>query len=91
MAIVRRIAAYSQITNDCLKISEYMTLKLMHELGIRSHRQKRYRKPETVMTVDQKPNLIRHLNDLSGVWQTDITYIQLTNHIWVYLVTVLGP
>ncbi|MCP9302665.1 hypothetical protein [Leuconostoc mesenteroides] len=44
--------------------------------------QKRYRKPKTVVTVDQKPNLIRHLHDLSGVWQTDITYIQLTNHRW---------
>ncbi|AYA81781.1 hypothetical protein DWG19_15465 (plasmid) [Lactiplantibacillus plantarum] len=84
----RRIAAYSQLNNDCPKISEYMTLKLMRELGIRSRMQKRYRKPKTVVTVDQKPNLIRHLHDLSGVWQTDITYIQLTNHRWVYLATV---
>ena len=44
-----------------------------------------------MVTVDQKPNLIRHLHDLSGVWQTDITYIQLTNHRWVYLATVLDP
>ncbi|WP_260167108.1 DDE-type integrase/transposase/recombinase, partial [Leuconostoc mesenteroides] len=28
---------------------------------------------------------------LSGVWQTDITYIQLTNHRWAYLATVLDP
>ncbi|WP_422108659.1 DDE-type integrase/transposase/recombinase, partial [Weissella paramesenteroides] len=28
---------------------------------------------------------------MSGVWQTDITYIQLTNHRWVYLATVLDP
>lgn len=28
---------------------------------------------------------------MSGVWQTDITYIQLTNHSWVYLATVLDP
>jgi len=63
----------------------------MRELGIRSRMQKRYRKPKTVVTVDQKPNLIRHLHDLSGVWQTDITYIQLTNHRWVYLATVLDP
>ncbi|WEY49452.1 IS3 family transposase (plasmid) [Weissella confusa] len=71
----RRIAAYSQQT-DGPKVSEYMTLKLMRELGIKSRMQKRYRKPKTVVTVDQKPNLIRHLHDLSGVWQTDITYIQ---------------
>jgi len=48
--------------------------------------QKRYRKPKTVVTVDQRPNLIRHLHDLIGVWQT---YIQWTNHRWVYLATVL--
>ena len=86
----RRIAAYSQQT-DGPKVSEYMTLKLMRELGIKSRMQKRYRKPKTVVTVDQKPNLIRHLHDLSGVWQTDITYIQLTNHRWVYLATALDP
>ena len=50
----RRIAAYSQLNSDCPKISEYMTLKLMRELGIRSRMQKRYRKPKTVVTVDQK-------------------------------------
>ena len=86
----RRIAAYSQQT-DRPKVSEYMTLKLMRELGIKSRMQKRYRKPKTLVTVDQKPNLIRHLRDLSGVWQTDLTYIQLTNHRWVYLATVLDP
>ncbi|MCS8584425.1 IS3 family transposase, partial [Leuconostoc citreum] len=32
----------------------------MRELGIKSRMQKRYRKPKTVVTVDQKPNLIRH-------------------------------
>ena len=35
----------SQLTNECSKISEYMTLKLMRELGIKSRMQKRYRKP----------------------------------------------
>jgi putative transposase len=87
----RRIAAYSQLTDDCPKISEYMTLKLMRELGIKSRMQKGYCKPKKVVTVDQKPNLIKHLYDLSGVWQTDITYIQLINHRGVYLATVLDP
>ncbi|HGF7587301.1 IS3 family transposase [Enterococcus lactis] len=54
----RRIAAYSQLNNDCPKISEYMTLKLMRELGNKSRMQKRYRKPKTLVTVDQKPNLL---------------------------------
>ena len=53
----RRIAAYSQQT-DGPKVSEYMTLKLMRELGIKSRMQKRYRKPKTVVTVDQKPLII---------------------------------
>ena len=35
-----------------------MTLKLMRELGIKSRMQKRYRKPKTVVTVDQKTNLL---------------------------------
>ena len=35
-----------------------MTLKLMRELGIKSRMQKRYRKPKTVVIVDQKPNLL---------------------------------
>ena len=35
----RRIATYSQLTNDCPKISAYMTLKLMRELRIRSSMQ----------------------------------------------------
>ena len=84
------IDAYSQQT-DGPKVCEYMMLKLMRELGVKSRMQKRYRKPKTVVTVDQKPNLIRHLHDLSGVWQTNIGYIQLTNRRWVYLATVLDP
>lgn len=35
-----------------------MTLKLMRELGIKLRMQKRYRKPKTVVTVDQKTNLL---------------------------------
>ena len=52
----RLIAAYSQQT-DGTKVSEYMTLNLMRELGIKSRMQKRYRKPKTVVTFDQKTNL----------------------------------
>ncbi|TGE72477.1 hypothetical protein C6P10_10565 [Weissella confusa] len=47
----RRIADYCQQT-DGTKVSEYMTLKLMRELGIKLRMQKRYRKPKTVVTVD---------------------------------------
>ncbi len=41
--------------------------------------QKRFRKPKTVVTIDQCPNL----DYLSGMRQTDITDIQL-NHRWIY-------
>ncbi len=41
--------------------------------------QKRFRKLKTVVTIDQCPNL----NNLSGMRQTDITYIQL-HHRWIY-------
>ncbi len=68
-----------------------MTLKFMCKLGIRSRMQKCYRKPKIVVKVDQRPNLLKHLHNLSGVWQTDITYIQLINHRWVYSATVLYP
>ncbi|MBE4728676.1 MULTISPECIES: IS3 family transposase [Leuconostoc] len=53
----RRIAAYSQQT-DGPKVFEYTILKLMRELGIKSRVQKRYRKPKTVVTVDQKKSPI---------------------------------
>lgn len=55
--VYRRIAAYRQQYNGT-KVSEYMTLELMRELGIKLRMQKRYRKPKTVVTVDQKTNLL---------------------------------
>ena len=39
-------------------VSILMTLKLMCELGNKSRMQKRYRNLKTVVTVDQKPNLL---------------------------------
>ncbi|QMU89613.1 IS3 family transposase [Weissella cibaria] len=35
--------------------------------------------------------LMKNLDDLSGVLTTDITYIQLMNRDWVYLATVYDP
>ena len=55
--VYRPIAAYRQ-QYDGTKVSEYMTLKLMRKLWIKSRMQKRYRKPKTVVTVDQKTNLL---------------------------------
>ena len=58
----------------------------MRELGIQSTMyRKRSKKPTTTTDMPQKPNLMRHLADLSEVVTTDITYIQLINQNWVYL------
>jgi len=70
----RLIAAYNQQT-DGPKLSEYMTLKLIRELGIRSRIQRRYRKTKNVVNADQNPNIIRQFNYLSGIWKTDISYM----------------
>lgn len=44
----------------------------MHELGIQSTMyRKRPKKPTTNTDTSQKPNLMRHLADLSGVVTTD--------------------
>ncbi len=52
----------------------------MRELGIQSTMyRKRSKKPTTTTDMSQKPNLMRHLADLSEVVTTDITYIQLIN------------
>lgn len=51
--------------------------------------QKRHHKPQNVVTVNQRPDLIRQWLDLRCVCQTDISYIQLTKHRWIYLATVL--
>ena len=52
--VYRRIAAYRQ-QYDGTKVSEYMTLKLMRKLGIKSRMQKRYRKPKAVSLLIKKP------------------------------------
>ncbi|KAA8357276.1 IS3 family transposase, partial [Leuconostoc carnosum] len=44
---------------------------------------KLYKKPTTTTDTPQKPNLMKNLDDLSGVLTTDITYIQLMNRDWV--------
>ncbi len=54
----------------------------MRELGIKSRMQKRYRKPKTVVTVDQNPNLIRHLHDVRGVGQTTIAIFSCLTTDW---------
>lgn len=80
-----RIAAV--IRSLGIKISDRLTWKLMKECGIKSHMNKRYKKPTTQTEYDQRPNLA-HLSSNGDVLYTDITYIQLINRKWVYLASV---
>lgn len=64
----------------------------MNEMSLKSRMvRKSYKKPTTTTDTPQKPNLMKNLDDLSGVLTTDITYIQLMNRDWVYLATVYDP
>lgn len=42
------------------------------------------------MDYEQRPNLIKHLTDQTGVLLTDITYIPVKND-WVYLASIYNP
>ena len=65
--------------NSCRTIDSCRTIwQVMHELGIQSTHVANVQKPTTNTDV-AKPNLMRHLADLSGVITTDITYIHLIN------------
>lgn len=73
-------------------LSDRTIWNLMRELGLQSTMYHAHaKKPTTVTDTPQKPNLMRHLDNLSGVVTTDITYIQLVNHQWVYLATAYHP
>lgn len=64
--------------------------KLMCELGIKSRMIKKWKKPKTHTTVEQRPNFIKTLSDKSTVLLTDITYIRV-NQKWVYLASLYNP
>ena len=64
--------------------------KLMCELGIQSRMIKKWKKPKTHTTVEQRSNLIKTLSDKSTVLLTDITYIRV-NQKWVYLASLYNP
>ena len=83
----RRIAA-------CLhtEVGDRLVWELMNELSLKSRMVKKpYKKRTTPTDTPQKPNLMKELDDLSGVLTTDITYIQLMNRDWVHLATVYDP
>jgi putative transposase len=52
---------------------------------------KKYRKPVTEVLYAQRPNLIKQLDDWSGVWSADVTYIRVPSCQYMYLGTVYDP
>ena len=73
-----------------LSVSKGLIYRIMRELGIQSRMIKKWRKPTSYTTIEQRPNLMKQLKDQSKVLLTDITYI-LVNHKWVYLASLYDP
>lgn len=71
-------------------VSSQLVYRLMAELGIKSRMVKKRKKPTTFTEYEQRPNLIKNLDDNSGVLLTDITYIPVNNK-WVYLASLYEP
>lgn len=71
-------------------VSSQLIYRLMVELGIKSRMVKKKRKPTTHTEYAQRPNLIKDLEDKSGVLLTDITYIPVKTK-WVYLASLYEP
>ncbi|KAA8457458.1 IS3 family transposase [Weissella paramesenteroides] len=75
----RRIAAFLRFILH-IEVGNRLVWELMNELNLKSRMVKKsYKKPTTTTDTPQKPNLMKNLDDLSGVLTTDIRYIQLMN------------
>lgn len=86
-----RIAKVIQHTFK-LKLSNRTVWSSMSELGIQSVMYRKHtHKPTTVTEQPQLPNLMRKLDDLSGIVTTDITYVQLKSARWAYVATAYNP
>ncbi|QMU89609.1 IS3 family transposase (plasmid) [Weissella cibaria] len=87
----RRIAAFLRFILDT-EVGDRLVWEIMNEMSLKSRMvRKSYKKPTTTTDTPQKTNLMKNLDNLSGVLTTDITYIQLMNRDWVYLATVYDP
>jgi len=63
----------------------------MKAIQAQSIMQRRFRKPVTQVLYAQRPNLIKHFDDMSGIWVADVTYIQMPGGSHLYLGTVFDP
>ncbi|WP_278183706.1 IS3 family transposase [Leuconostoc kimchii] len=65
--------------------------RLMKAIQAQSIMQRRFRKPVTQVLYAQRPNLVKHFDDMSGIWVADVTYIQMPGGSHLYLGTVFDP
>ena len=65
--------------------------QLLKEANCQSAMTKKYRKPVTEVLHAQGPNLIKQLDDQSGIWSADVTYIRVPSGQYMYLGTVYDP
>jgi putative transposase len=77
------------LQNKGYSISAKKVWKLMKHLDIHSIMNKKFRKPTTTNDYAQRPNLVN--GNWKHFWCADITYIQMSNHKWVYLSSVYNP
>lgn len=63
----------------------------MKAIQAQSIMQRRFRKPVTQVLYVQRPNLVKHFDDMSGIWVADVTYIQMPGGSHLYLGTVFDP
>lgn len=71
-------------------VSRYLIYCIMRELGIRSRMSKKKKKPTAYSQMEQRPNLIKGMDDYSKILLTDITYIPFKGK-WVYLASLYNP
>lgn len=65
--------------------------RLMKAIQAQSIMQRRFRKLVTQVLYAQRPNLIKHFDDMSGIWVSDVTYIQMPDGSHLYLGTIFDP
>ncbi|MDI6554084.1 IS3 family transposase [Leuconostoc falkenbergense] len=65
--------------------------RLMKAIQAQSIMRRRFRKPVTQVLYAQRPNLVKHFDDMSGIWVADVTYIQMPGGSHLYLGMVFDP
>ncbi|MBC9119440.1 IS3 family transposase [Fructobacillus fructosus] len=65
--------------------------RLLKEANCQSVMTEKYRKPVTEVLYALRPNLIKQLDDQSGVWSADVTYIRVPSGQYRYLGMVYNP